>query len=143
MLTRDELREELRRFPTREELRANFPARDELRQELGRFPTRDELREELTRFPTRDELRQELSRFATRGDLAQLREETASAFADQRRYMEILYEDLKGTLRMVLDTIVGRLDARDPAVDRRLDNHEHRLTGVEGRITRLEHGTDR
>jgi len=108
--------------------------------------TRDDLREELTRFPTREELHEELARFATKEDLARtdeelaaFREETAQGFADSRRYMEILYEDLKGTLRTVLETIVGRLDARDLTLDRRLDDHERRLNNVEGRVTSLEH----
>ena len=46
---------------------------------------------------TREELRVEFARCATKEDLATLREETAAGFADLRRYMEILYEDLKGT----------------------------------------------
>jgi hypothetical protein len=49
-VTRDQLREELARYPTHEDLR----------QELARYPTRDELKEtlrqELARYPTRDEL---------------------------------------------------------------------------------------
>ena len=101
--------------------------------------TREELREELARFPTREELREELARFATKDDLATAKEDLANGLADLRRYMEILYEDLKGTMRTVLDTIVGRMDARDVGVDRRFDDHKHRVAGLEGRVTHLEH----
>ncbi len=84
-VTRDQLREELARYPTHEDLReelARYPTRDELketlRQELARYPTRDELKEtlrqELARYPTRDELketlRQELARYPSRDELA-------------------------------------------------------------------------
>jgi hypothetical protein len=75
---------------------------------------------------------------ATNDSVASLREETAQGFADIRRYMEVLYEDLRSTLQTVLDTLVSRADARDPAVDRRLEAHETRLTDVELRVARLE-----
>lgn len=48
--------------------------RDQLREELARYPTHEDLREELARYPTRDELketlRQELARYPTRDELA-------------------------------------------------------------------------
>lgn len=113
---------------------------NELRKELARFATKKDLerfatKKDLERFATKEDF----ERFATKEELSALREETAAGFADLRRYMEVLYEDLKGTLQTVLDTIIGRLDRRDVAVDQRLDGHERRLTSVEGRVTSLEH----
>jgi len=111
MITRDELREELARYPTREELRAT------LRQELARYPTREEFLQ----------------------GLAAVREEGAQASAELRRYMEILYENHQQALRTVLDTLGGRFDLLEARLGGRLDDHERRLTGAEHRLTRLEH----
>lgn len=124
MVTREELREELARYPTREELR------ETLREELTRYPTREELREELARIPTREELRE---------GLATVREESAQASAELRRYMEILYENHQEALRTVLDTLGGRMDLLEARLGGRVDDHEQRLTGAENRLARLEH----
>jgi DNA-directed RNA polymerase specialized sigma subunit len=137
MVTRDELRETLRQELTR------YPTRDELRQELARYPTRDELRQELARYPTRDELRQEFARHATREELyealAREREQTTQGFADMRRYMDVLYENLQGTIQTVLETLVSRMDRLETRLGTRADDHERRLTNAENRLTRLEH----
>ena len=124
MVTREELREELARYPTREELRKT------LRQELARYPTREELREELARIPTREELCE---------GLGAVREEGAQASAELRRYMEILYENHQETLRTVLETLVSRMDRLEVQLGGRVDDHEQRLTGAENRLARLEH----
>ena len=94
--------------------------------------TREDLREELAKVATRDELA------ALRGALHTFREETASGFADLRRYMEILYEDLRGTQRTILEAIVGRMDARDEVVDGRHQDHERRMIGLEHRVSHVE-----
>lgn len=111
MITREGLREELARYPTREELR------ETLRQELARYPTVEEFRE----------------------GLKAVRDESAQASAELRRYMEILYENHQEALRIVLDTLGGRMDLLETRLGGRVDDHEQRLTGAEHRLTRLEH----
>ena len=113
MITRDELREELAVFPTRNELRTELAAtRDELtqelRQELAAYPTRSELRAE---YMSRTELTQALERYATKVDLSEFREETAQAFSDLRRYMEILVEDLKAWTKTLFEGTTARAEA--------------------------------
>ena len=159
-ITREDLRQELVGFAAKADLE-RFAIKEDLerfatREDLERFATKEDLErfatnEDLERFATKEDLerfasKEDLERFATKEDLNRTnaaleahREETAQGFADQRRYMEILYEDLKATIRTILETVIGRADARDVVVERRLGDHEQRLNHVELRVTKLEH----
>lgn len=121
-LTREELREELATYPTRSELADRYPTKDDLRAELAAYSTRDE----------------------TRAEISVLREETAQGFADMRRYMEILIEDLKTWMKTLFDGTNARLDANNARLDHnnarlddtnaRLDHNNARLAGTNARL---------
>jgi crotonobetainyl-CoA:carnitine CoA-transferase CaiB-like acyl-CoA transferase len=134
-VTRDQLREELARYPTRDELK------ESLREELARYPTRDELKEtlrqELARYPTRDELketlRQELARFVTRDEFAELMRTMALQHDRLLASIDGLRVDIARSARAaaeehrrelgVLDDRYRALPDRVTAVERDLEAH--------------------
>jgi hypothetical protein len=92
---------------------------------------------------SRAELERALARYATRADLNEFREETAQAFGDLRRYMEILIEDLKAWTKTLFDGSNVRVDAVSRSVvtndleqDRRLDDLDDRVGRLESRPRR-------
>jgi hypothetical protein len=117
-------------------LRSEFATKDDLRTELTRFATKDDLQRELTRFATNDDLRIGLA--GLRAEIGVLREETALAFADQRRYMEILHEDLTSRMQLLFDGLAARIEAVDGRHSSRSEHHEARIGGLERRVTVLE-----
>jgi hypothetical protein len=140
-LTREDLNAEIERFPTKEYLHAEldrFPTKEFLRAELDRFATKEYLHSELERFPTKEYLRAELARFATKDDLFALHEEMAQGFADLRRYMEMLVDDMKSSNRLVVEILSARMDAADTRTSTGLAGHERRIGGLEMRVTVLE-----
>ena len=127
-LTREDLNAELERFATK----------DDLARELERFATKDDLqrfatKDDLQRFATKDDLR----RFATKEDVCELREETAQGFADLRRYMEIIAEDLKSTVKLSIEVGIGRDEALDRRLSTKLENHKRRIGSLEGQVAIL------
>lgn len=68
MVTKDDLKEELKSFATKEDLKS-FVTKDDLKSELQNFATKDDLKQELQNFPTKDDLKQELEGFATKSNL--------------------------------------------------------------------------
>jgi hypothetical protein len=101
--------------------------RDDLRAALEPYPTREELRSELERFATK----QDLERFATKQDLAELR-------SDLRQQMLVLYEDLKAQIQAGFDAILGVMEASGQRLQNMIDGHDRRLDDHEIRITTLE-----
>jgi len=92
-LTRDVLREELARYPTREELR------EELGTELARYPTREELREELGQFVQLLIREQEKAEQRHQELMRQLARATTATAEEHRREVGVLddrYRDLPG-----------------------------------------------
>jgi hypothetical protein len=67
-------------------------SKEDLQTLRAEFPTRADLRAELSQYPTKEDLRV---------DFAASREETAQGFADPRRCMEILTEDMKAFTRQL------------------------------------------
>jgi ribosomal protein S18 acetylase RimI-like enzyme len=66
---------------------------------------------DLERFATKEFLRAELERYATKDAFVALREEMAQGFADRRRYMEILIDDVKSTSRLIVE--IGQTRGRN------------------------------
>ena len=114
-LTREDLHAELDQFEARFDL-DRFATKLDLdrfatKSDLERFATKLDLEDFATKsdlerfatksdlegFATKEFLRTELERFATKADVNALREEMALGFADLRRYMEILIDDVKST----------------------------------------------
>ena len=62
-LTREDLQNELRRYPTKEDLQ----------NELRRYATKEDLQNELRRYATKEDLQNELRNYATKEDVANLR----------------------------------------------------------------------
>jgi hypothetical protein len=87
----------------------------------------------------REDLNAELERYATKDDFVALREEMAQGFADLRRYMEILIDDVKSNGRLVIEILSARMDAMDARTSAGLAGHERRIGGLETRVTVLEH----
>jgi hypothetical protein len=129
-LTREELREELAAFPTRSELQRDYPTRSELQQFLEPLATKEDLK----RFATKEDL----ERFATKEDLADLRLETAQGFAELRRHMEILVEDLKTWTKTLFDGADARIEATDRRLEMKDVEQDQRLDNLDRRVTRLE-----
>jgi hypothetical protein len=119
---------------TREDLHVELD-QFEVRLDLDRFATKLDLE----RFATKDFLRSELEPFATKADLNALRDEMAQGFADLRRCMEILIEDVRSTNRLIVETLSARIDASDTRTTTGLAGHERRIGGLETRVTGLEH----
>jgi hypothetical protein len=140
VVTRDILRQELARYPTREELT------ETLRQELARYPTREELREELARYMTRDEFAMWMHTVAQQHELlvtaiADLGEATKAGFqalaAELRQEMkaghEALFVEIGRAAQVaaeehrrelgVLDDRYRDLPPRVTALERDLDAH--------------------
>jgi hypothetical protein len=137
-LTLQDLKTELAQYPTKDDLRAEYPTKEDLRGELARYPTKDELRAELARYPTKDDLHAELEQYSPKADVAALREEMAQGFADMRRYMEILVEDLKSWTKTLFDGTKPRIDLMDHQLTGRASEHERRIDDLDIRVTRLE-----
>jgi hypothetical protein len=129
-LTREELREELAAFPTRDELRRNYPSRSELRDVLDTLATKADQE----RFATKADL----ERFATKAELAEFRAETAQGFVDLHRYMEILIEDLKMWTKTLFDGTNARMEAMDRRLTAKDDEQDQRLDNLDRRTARLE-----
>jgi glutaredoxin 2 len=109
VVTRQELREELRGYATKEDLK--------------RFATKEDLK----RFATKEDLK----RFATKEDL----EEWGERILRQTR---MLFEDFRAEIRAWIDGVdvrdqVKTLERRVDDNESRLDSAELRLTAVEGR----------
>ncbi len=126
-LTREDLNADLERFATK----------DDLTRQLERFATKDYLARELERFASKEDLARELERFATKEDLSGFREETAQSFAHLRRYMEIMAEDLKSTVKLSIEVCIGRNVALDRRLSTKLENHQRRIGSLEGQVTVL------
>jgi hypothetical protein len=109
--------------------------REELREELAAYPTRNELRAE---DMSRAEFERALARYATKADLNEFREETAQAFGDLRRYMEILIEDLKAWTKTLFDGTNARIEALSRSVTTNDLEQDRRLDELDGRVSRLE-----
>jgi hypothetical protein len=129
MLTRDDLRAELERYPTKDLLYDQFPTKDYLHEH---FPTKDYLHEH---FPTKDYLHEHFPTkaylheyFATKADLLAQREEL-------QRDTTVLIEDLRSEMRLLFEGVFARFDALIPIVER----HDGQLAALEARITALEH----
>jgi hypothetical protein len=131
-LTSEDLRAELAQYPTKEDLRGQYPTKEDLRAELARYPTRDDLRADLANCATKDDL------YSLKADVTVLREEMAQGFADLRRYMEMLAEDMKSHARVLFDGAVARAEIGDRALGSRLDDHGRRLDGLETQVAGLE-----
>src|SRR6266851_8708392 len=95
--------------------RAMSLTRGDLHVELGQFEVRLDVdrfatKLDLERFATKEFVRTELERFATKADVNELREEMALGFADLRRYMEILIDDVKSNSRLIVEVLTARMD---------------------------------
>jgi hypothetical protein len=113
--------------------------RDQLREELARYPTREDLREELARYPTREELketlRHELARFLTRDE-----------FADFARTVVVSHEKLVATITVQYEALrvdIAR-SARAAAEEHRreLGVLDDRYRDLPARVTTLERTVD-
>ena len=71
--------------------------------------TREDLHTGLHRFATKHDL----ERFATKQELADLREATAQGFADLRRHVDLVAQDLASTIAVLLDGLAARIHAMD------------------------------
>ncbi len=87
---------------------------------------------------SRTELTQALERYATKVDLSEFREETAQAFSDLRRYMEILVEDLKAWTKTLFEGTTARAEVAEGRLTAKDDEQDQRLDDLDGRVARLE-----
>jgi hypothetical protein len=97
--------------------------------------TREDLQNELERFATKEDL----ERFATKEDLERFatKKELEESIDETRRYMRVIAEDLSSKMQSGFEAIIGRFEA----LERRLpilDDHERRITTLEGRVTAIE-----
>jgi len=109
--------------------------RDELREELARYPTREDLREELARYPTREELKEELARFVTREDVGLWMQTIAQQH-------QVLVSEIRASHDVLLRAIgrAARVAAEEHR--RELGVLDDRYRDLPGRVTALEQGLD-
>jgi hypothetical protein len=62
----------------------------------------------------------------------------AQGFADMRRYMELLIEDVRSWTRVLVDGAATRTDVLDARLTAAAGAHERRLDRVETRVAKLE-----
>lgn len=118
-VTRADLREELAKYPTREELKA------ELKAELAKYATREELKAELAKYATREDLKAELANYSTREELkeelAKFRVEfRAEINEDLARHINAGFEMMRQTFAILADQDKAQND-RHASLARRVD----------------------
>ena len=113
--------------------------REILRQELARYPTREELKEtlrqELARYPTREELREELARFVTREDFGLWMQTIAQQH-------QVLVSEIRASHDVLLREIGRAARAAAEEHRRELGVLDDRYRDLPGRVTALEQGLD-
>ena len=123
----DRIEQFLPTLVTRAELEGmQLATKAELQDAVSRLATKAELQEGLKSL--KDELRAE---FASK---AELRSEIRAAQGDTHRYMKMLIEDVRGDIRIVIESLQGA-EARNAR-----EHGELRLTDarLDGRVTALE-----
>ncbi len=160
-VTKEDLREALAPFATRDEIRADvrtaltpYPTREEVRAEirtaLAPFPTREEMRHEiraaLAPYPTREEMRDEIRAalvpYPTREEmyaaLVTTRDEMFQLIREEgdrtRRHFDVVAESLRDDIRLLAEGQVGlhrRID--DFRIELRAD-----IAALDRRVMRLE-----
>ena len=77
--------------------------------ERGMSLTREDLHAGLHRFATKHDL----ERLGTKQELGNLREETVQGFAEMRRHVETVADDLAAAIRVMLDGLAARIESGD------------------------------
>jgi alkylhydroperoxidase/carboxymuconolactone decarboxylase family protein YurZ len=151
----DRIEQFLPTLPTKTEVRsvvdeaiaravAPLATKEELREAVAKLATKEELREAVAKLATKEELREAVAKLATKEEL---RETVAKAIAPlatkeelreegerSRRYMLMLFEDVRGDIRLFADAH-GLLDRRDAS------QHLESVAGLsrlDSRVTTLE-----
>jgi alkylhydroperoxidase/carboxymuconolactone decarboxylase family protein YurZ len=134
LATKEELREAVAKLATKEELReavAKLATKEELREAVAKLATKEELREAVAKLATKEELRETVAKaIAPLATKEELREEGERS----RRYMLMLFEDVRGDIRLFADAH-GLLDRRDAS------QHLESVAGLsrlDSRVTTLE-----
>jgi hypothetical protein len=138
----DRIEQFLPTLPTKTEVRsvvdeaiaravAPLATKEELREAVAKLATKEELREAVAKLATKEELRETVAKaIAPLATKEELREEGERS----RRYMLMLFEDVRGDIRLFADAH-GLLDRRDAS------QHLESVAGLsrlDSRVTTLE-----
>jgi hypothetical protein len=138
----DRIEQFLPTLPTKTEVRsvvdeaiaravAPLATKEELREAVAKLATKEELREAVAKLATKEELREAVAKaIAPLATKEELREEGERS----RRYMLMLFEDVRGDIRLFADAH-GLLDRRDAS------QHLESVAGLsrlDSRVTTLE-----
>jgi hypothetical protein len=130
LATKDELREAVAKLATKEELHeavAKLATKEELHEAVAKLATKEELHGAVAKLATKEELHGAVAKLATKEELGEEGERS-------RRYMLMLFEDMRGEIRLFADAY-GVLDRRDA---RQHTETTASLGGLDLRVTALE-----
>ena len=94
--------------------------------DLERFATKEDLKKELESFATKEYLKKELERFATKDDLQ-----------DAVGQVRILFEAQTHEIRLLAEALHAHV-GRHAALERRVDDHDTALGGLDLRVRQID-----